>query len=119
MKFLAWETPQHRRQPGAAIVILSRPIPGSDSIITLIHSGWLTLQTEVLTARAEVAGTAAPRSKYAGKKAGAGQGGRKGLIEGKIGDWKLLKKMEIKEREKNEAVTSQAKAKPKRVTSTR
>ena len=32
---------------------------------------------------------------------------------------KLLKKMEIKEREKNEAVTSRAKAKTKRVTSTR
>ena len=40
-------------------------------------------------------------------------------MEGSIGDWKLLKKIEIKEREKNEAVTSQAKAKTKRVTSTR
>ena len=40
-------------------------------------------------------------------------------MEGKIGDWKLLKKMEIKEREKNEAVTSRAKAKTKRVTSIR
>ena len=32
---------------------------------------------------------------------------------------KLLKKMEIKEREKNEAVTSRAKEKTKRVNSTR
>ena len=39
--------------------------------------------------------------------------------EGNIGNWMLLKKMGIKEREKNEAVTSRAKAKAKRVTSTR
>ena len=60
-----------------------------------------------------------PRSRYARKKARAGPGGQKGLTEGNIGDWKLLKKMEIKEREKSEAVTSRAKAKTKRVTSTK
>ena len=69
-----------------------------DRIITLIRSGWLPLQTEVLTARAEIAGTATPYSKYAGKEAGSGLGGRKELIEGNIGDWKLLKKMGIKEK---------------------
>ena len=40
-------------------------------------------------------------------------------IEGIIGDWMLLKKMEIKEREKTEAVTPRANAKTKRVTGTR
>ena len=32
--------------------------PGLDSIITPTRSGWLSLQTEVLTARVEIAGTA-------------------------------------------------------------
>ena len=72
----------------------SGPVRGSDSIIT--HIRWLFLQTEVATARAEIAGTATPRSKYAGKEAGAWPGIRKKLIEGNIGDWKLLKKMETK-----------------------
>ena len=116
---MAWETPQNRHQPGAAIEILSKSGLGLDSIITLIRSGWLSLQTEVLTARAEIAGTATPRSKYAGKGARSGLGGQKGLLKGIIGDRMLLKKMEIKEREKTEAVTSRAKAKTKRVTSTR
>ena len=49
----------------------------------------------------------------------SGPGGQKGLLEGIIGDWTLLKKMEIKEREKTETVTSRTKAKTKRVTSTR
>ena len=77
--------------------------------------------TKATIARAKIAeiGTATPRSRYAGKKAGAGLGGRKKLIEGNIGDWKLLKKMEIKEREKDEAVAFRAKAKTKRVTGTR
>ena len=57
--------------------------------------------------------------KYVGKKAEAGPGGRKKSIEGNIGDWMLLKKMEIKKREKTEAVTPRANAKTKRVTSTR
>ena len=52
-------------------------------------------------------------SKYVGKKAEAGPGGWKKFIEGNIGDWVLLKKMEVKEREKNEAVTSRAKGKAK------
>ena len=38
---------------------------------------------------------------------------------GNISDWMLLKKMEIKEREKNEVVSSRAKAKSRKVTSTR
>ena len=91
-------------QLGAVIGILSRSGPRSDSIITLIR--WLSLQTKAATARAEIAGTVTPRSKYAGKEAGAGPGGRKELIEGNICDWKLLKRMEIKEREKDESVAS-------------
>ena len=77
--------------------------------------------TEATIARVKIAQieTATLDSKYIGKKAGAGPGGRKKFIERNIGDWKLLKKMEIKEWEKNEAVTSRAKAKAKRVTSTR
>ena len=77
--------------------------------------------TEATIARVKTAKieTATLGSKYAGKKAEAEPGGRKKFIEGNIGDWVLLKKMEIKDREKNEAVTSRAKAKTKRVTSTR
>ena len=68
--------------------------------------------TEATIVRVKIAQieTAALGSKYVGKKAEAGPGGRKKSIEGNIGDWMLLKKMEIKEREKNEAVTSRAKA---------
>ena len=46
----------------------------------------LSQQTEAAIARAEIAGieTANLRSKYAGKKAGAGPGGRKELIKGKV-----------------------------------
>ena len=71
--------------------------------------------TKATIARVKIAeiGTATPRSRYVGKKAGAGLGGRKKLIERNIGDWKLLKKMEIKEREKDEAVTFRAKSKTK------
>ena len=116
---MAWETPQNYHQLGAAIEILSRSSPGSNSIIALIRLGWLFLQTEISTARPDSARAATPRSKYARKEAGAGPGGREELIEGNIGDWKLLKKMEIKKREKNEAVTSRAKTKTKRVASTR
>ena len=77
--------------------------------------------TEATIARVKIAKieTATLGPKYVGKEAGAGPGGRKKFIEGNIGDWVLLKKMEIKDREKNEAVTSRAKAKTKRVTSTR
>ena len=113
---MAWEASQNRHQPGAACEILSRSRPGSDSIITLIR--WLSLKTEVTTARAQIAGASTPSSEYAGK-AEVGPGGRKELIEGNIGDWKSLKKMEIKEREKDEAVASRAKAKTRRVTGTR
>ena len=56
--------------------------------------------------RTEIAGTATWHSKYAGKRARSGPGDRKELIEEIIGDWMLLKKMEIKEREKYKAVTS-------------
>ena len=77
--------------------------------------------TEATIARAKIAQieTATLGSKYIRKEAGAGPGGREELLEGNIGDWKLLKKMEIMEREKYEAVTSRAKTKTKRVTSTR
>ena len=92
---MAWRTSQNLHQLEAAIEILSRPGPGSDSIITLVR--WLSLQTEAETARAEIARTATPRSKHAGKEAEAGLGDWKKLIEGNIGDWKLLKKMEINE----------------------
>ena len=46
--------------------------------------------------------------------------GRLGLthIEGNIDNWKLLKRMEIKDREKGEPVGSRTKAKTKRVTGT-
>ena len=62
--------------------------------------------TEATIARVKIAQieTATLDSEYVGKKAGARPGGRKKFIEGNIGDWVLLKKMEIKEREKNEAV---------------
>ena len=39
--------------------------------------------------------------------------------EGRIGDWELLKQMEMEEREKDEAAAELAKAKAKRVTGTR
>ena len=59
-------------------------------MIALIRK--LSQQTEAAIARAEIAEieTTSLRSKYAGKKAGAGPGGRKKLIKGKIGDWELL-----------------------------
>ena len=41
--------------------------------------------------------TASLYSKYAGKKAGAGPRGRKKLIKERIGDWELLKQMEMEE----------------------
>ena len=50
------------------------------------------------------------------REAGAGPGGRRKFTERNIGDWGKIK---IKEREKNEAATSRAKANTKRVTSTR
>ena len=66
------------------------------------------LTTEATIARAKTAEieTATPRPKYAGKKARAGPGGRKKLIEGNIGDLKLPKGMKIKGREMDEAVAS-------------
>ena len=72
----------------------------------------LPLRTEAAIARAEIAETetARLRSKYAGKKAGAGPGGRKKLIKRKIGDWELLKQMELEEREKDEAEAERARA---------
>ena len=77
--------------------------------------------TEATIARVKIAQieTTTLSSKYVGKKAEAGPGGRKKSIEGNIGDWMLLKKMKIKEREKTEAVTPRANAKTRRVTSTR
>ena len=56
-----------------------------------------SLQAEAATARTEISGIATPCSKHAGKEAEAGLGNWKKLIEGNIGDWKLLKKMEINE----------------------
>ena len=60
--------------------------------------------------RAKIAeiGTTTPHSKYVGKKAEARPGGRKKLIEGSIGNWKLLKRMEIGRREKDKAVASRS-----------
>ena len=88
-------------------------------MIALIHK--LSLQTEAEIAIAEIAEieTASVCLKYAGKNARAGPGGRKKLIKGRIGDWELLKQMEMGEREKDEAVAERAKAKAKRVTGTR
>ena len=47
--------------------------------------------TEATIARAKIAQieTATLGSKYIGKEAGAGPGGRKKFIEGNIGDWKV------------------------------
>ena len=59
-----------------------------------------TTKATIVRVKIAETGAATPRSRCVGKKAGAGLGGRKKLIEGNIGDWKLLKKMEIKEREK-------------------
>ena len=80
----------------------------------------LSLQTEATIAKAEIAEieTTSIRSKYAGKNAGAGPGGRK-RIKGKLGDWELLKQMEMEEREKDEAVAERAKANAERATGTR
>ena len=77
--------------------------------------------TEATIVRVKIAQieTATLGLKYVGKKAEAGPGCRKKSIEGNICDWMLLNKMEIKEREKTEAVTPRANAKTKRVTSTR
>ena len=88
-------------------------------MIALIHK--LSLQTEAAIAKAGIAEieTASLRSKYAGKKTGAGPGGREKLIQGKIGGWELLKQMEMEVREKDEAAAERAKAKAKRVTGTR
>ena len=81
----------------------------------------LPLQTEATMAKAEIAEieTTSLRSKDAGRKAGAEPGGRKKLIKGKIGDWEMLKQMEMGEREKDESVAERAEAKAKRVTGTR
>ena len=80
-------------------------------MITLIRK--LSQQTEAAISRAEIAEieAASIRSKYAGKRAGAGPGGRKKLIKGKIADLELLKQMEMEEREKDEAAAERTKAK--------
>ena len=80
-------------------------------MITLIRK--LSQQTEAAISRAEIVEieAASISSKYAGKKAGAGPGGRKKLIKGKIGDWELLKQMEMEEREKDKAAAERTKAK--------
>ena len=88
-------------QSSAAISILSNSGgPESDSMIALIRR--LSLQTEAAIAKAEIAEieTASLFAKYSGKKAGAGPGGRKKLIKGKIGDWELLNQMEMEERKR-------------------
>ena len=55
-------------------------------------------KTEATIVRAKIAQieTATLGLKHIGKEAGAGSGGRKKFIERNIGEWKLLKKMEIK-----------------------
>ena len=91
----------------------------SDSMMAPICK--LFLQTDATIAKAKIAEIEATslRSKYAGKKAGVGPGGRKKLIKGKIGDWELPKQMEMEEREKDEYVAERAEAKAKRATGTR
>ena len=71
--------------------------------------------------RAKIAeiGATTPGSEYVGKEAGTGPGYRKKLIEGNIDDWKFMKRMEINGRENDEAVSSRAKEKSKRVTGIR
>ena len=80
----------------------------------------LSLPTEATIAKAGIdeLETSSLRSKYTGEKAGAGPGGRKKFIKGKIGDWELLKQMEM-EREKDESVAERAEAKAERATDTR
>ena len=75
----------------------------------------LSLQTEATIAEIGIAEieTTSVRSKYAGKNAGVGPGGRKKLIKGMIGDWELPKQMEMEVREKGEAVALRAKAMPR------
>ena len=113
-KFLAWQTPQNRRQlrhqTNAAIDMAKSGASAIDQIRKLPQ------QTEAAFARAEIAEieTANLRTKYAGKQARAGPGGRKKLTKGTIADWEFLEKMEIEEREKEEAVATRAKAKAKR-----
>ena len=58
--------------------------------------------------------TANLRTKYAGKQARAGPGGRNKLTKGTIADWKFLEKMEMEEREMEEAVAARAKEKAER-----
>ena len=62
--------------------------------------------TEAIMAGAKIAeiGATTRGSEYVGN--GTGLGCRKKLIEGNIDDWKLMKRMEINEREKDEAVAS-------------
>ena len=88
-------------------------------MIALIRK--LSQQIEVAKARAEIAEIemTSLRSMYAGKKAGAGPGGQKKLLKGKIGDWELLKQMEMKERKEDEAVAERAKAKAGKATGAR
>ena len=64
--------------------------------------------TEATIARAKIVeiGATTPGSEYVGKEAETGSGCRKKLIEGNIGDWKLMKRMEINERENDKAVAS-------------
>ena len=88
-------------------------------MIALIHK--LSLQTEAAIARAEIAEieTVSAHLKYTGKNARAGPGGWKKLIKGRVGDWELLKQIEMEEREKDEAAAERAKAKAKRAAGTR
>ena len=58
--------------------------------------------------------TANLRTKYAGKQARAGPGGRNKLTNGTIADWKFLEKMEMEEREMEEAVAARAKERSER-----
>ena len=88
-----------------------------------VHSSHLQAlsTTEATIARAKIAeiGATTPGSEYVGKEAGTGPGYRKKLIEGNIDDWKFMKRMEINKRENDEAVSSRAKEKSKRVTGIR
>ena len=107
------EPPPTTPSNNAAIDILSLAQTRA-SAIDLIRK--LSQQTEAAFARAEIADieTANLRTKYVGKQAKAGPGGRKKLTRGTIADWKFLEKMEMEGRGKEEAVAARAKAKAER-----
>ena len=113
-KFLAWQTLQNchqlRHQTNAAIDILAKT---GASAIDLICK--LPQQTEAAFARAEIAEieTANLYTKYAGKQAGAGPGGRKKLTKGTMADWKFLKKWRWRSEKRRKLWLQEPKQRPR------